>query len=263
MSKHVTNMLSVLGVFAGAIVVWYAIVWIGKVEPFMLPPPTDVFDAAIKKHTSLLTALRTTATTAVLGFVTSVVVGVVVAIIFGEFGWVRRMFYPYTIVLQSVPIVATAPLIIMWVGTGTLSMVAVTFIMCVSPVIANTTQGLISVEKNLVDLFLMNNASRVQILWKLRIPHALPSLFVGARISAGISSMGAIVGELFTGANRIGEGGLGYTINYANTQLQTGFMFALVVTSIALGLGLVFIVTFFEWLFLHNWHESARNTDKE
>ncbi|HEY5753564.1 MAG TPA: ABC transporter permease [Chthoniobacterales bacterium] len=263
MSRHVSNMVSVLAVFAGAVAVWYAIIWLGKVEPFMLPPPTDVLDATVKKHASLLMALRTTATTAVLGFLSSLVVGVAVAIVFGEFGWVRKMFFPYTVVLQSVPIVATAPLIIMWIGTGTLSMVVVTFIMCVSPIIANTTQGLISVERNLVDLFLMNNASRAQVLWKLRIPHALPSMFVGARISAGISSMGAIVGELFTGANRIGEGGLGYTINYANTQLQTGFMFALVVTSIALGLGLVFVVTFFEWLLLHNWHESARNKDRE
>jgi NitT/TauT family transport system permease protein len=258
MNKTLSNVISVVGVFLAVMLLWYSIIWIGKVPAFMLPGPVDIIKAAIEKHQSLLFALRVTATTAIIGFAASLVVGILVAILFAESPWVRRMLYPYTVILQTVPIVAIAPLIIMWVGSGPVSVTLVTFIVCVSPIIANTTQGLISVEKNLLDLFLMNNASRGQILWKLKLPNSIPSLMVGARISAGLSSIGAIVGELFTGSNRVGEGGLGYSITYANSQLQTDYLFSLVGTATGLGLSFVFIIMFFEWLFLHNWHESAR-----
>lgn len=258
MKNNLSNIFSVLAVFLGVVLLWYSIIWIGNVPSFMLPGPVDIIKSGIEKHQSLFFALRVTATTAVLGFVASLIIGIAVAIIFAESPWVRRMFYPYTVILQTVPIVAIAPLIIMWVGSGPVSVTLVTFIVCVSPIIANTTQGLISVDKNLLDLFLMNNASRAQVLWKLRLPNSIPSLMVGARISAGLSSIGAIVGELFTGSNRVGEGGLGYSITYANSQLQTDYLFALVGTATALGLSFVFIIMFFEWLLLHNWHESAR-----
>jgi len=263
MNKTLYNILSGLGVFFTVILVWYLIIGIGGLPRYMLPAPLDIAKSAIEKSDNLLFALRITATTAILGFIFSLIFGVLVAIIFAEFPLVRRMLYPYTVILQSVPIVAIAPLIIMWVGAGPVSVTLVTFIVCVTPIIANTTQGLISVDKNLQDLFLMNNASRAQILWKLRVPNAIPSLMVGARISAGLSSIGAIVGELFTGSNRVGEGGLGYSITYANSQLQTDYLFALVACSTGLGLVLVFIIMFFEWLLLHNWHESARPVDAD
>ena len=95
-----------------------------------------------------------------------------------------------------------------------------------------------------------------QVLWRLQMPHALPNLFTGIRISSGISVIGAITGELFASSNRVGEGGLGYSIIYANAQLQTDFLFALVLASSALGFTFFFTVVFFEWLFLHHWHES-------
>jgi NitT/TauT family transport system permease protein len=114
------------------------------------------------------------------------------------------------------------------------------------------------VEPNLIHLFLMHNASRLQILTRLRLPHAVPSLFVGIRIAAGISVIGAITGELFAGSSRVGEGGLGYSILYASAQLQTDYLFALVLAATVLGFAFFFLVMFLEWYFLHNWHESAR-----
>jgi NitT/TauT family transport system permease protein len=139
----------------------------------------------------------------------------------------------------------------------------VAFIICLAPIIANTTQGLISVEPNLIHLFLMHNASRLQILTRLRLPHAVPSLFVGIRIAAGISVIGAITGELFAGSSRVGEGGLGYSILYASAQLQTDYLFALVLAATVLGFAFFFVVMFLEWYFLHNWHESARTMTEE
>ena len=173
------------------------------------------------------------------------------------------MFYPYTILLQTVPIVAIAPLILMWIGSGIFSVGLIAFIICLSPIIANTAQGLISVERNLVDLFVMNNASRAQVMLHLRLPHALPSIFTGIRISAGIAVIGAITGELFAGSARVGVGGIGYAIQYAKSQLETDYLFALVAAATVLGFAFFFAVMFVEWLFLHKWHESARTPDAE
>jgi NitT/TauT family transport system permease protein len=173
------------------------------------------------------------------------------------------MLYPYTILLQTVPIIAVAPLILMWIGSGTWAVTVVAFIICLAPIIANTTQGLISVDRNLVDLFLMHKASGAQLLFKLRLPHAMPNLFVGIRISAGISVIGAITGELFAGSSRVGQGGLGYSILYASSQLQTAYLFALVIAATVLGFSFFFLVMFVEWYFLHNWHESARTGKTE
>jgi NitT/TauT family transport system permease protein len=193
----------------------------------------------------------------------SIVTGVAIALVFAQSPWLRRMLYPYTILLQTVPIIAVAPLILMWVGSGTWAVTLVAFIICLAPIIANTTQGLTSVDGNLIDLFLMHKASPVQILFKLRLPHAMPNLFVGIRISAGISVIGAITGELFAGSSRVGEGGLGYSILYASAQLQTDYLFALVIAATVLGFSFFFLVTFVEWYFLHNWHESKRTAEAE
>jgi NitT/TauT family transport system permease protein len=151
----------------------------------------------------------------------------------------------------------------MWVGPGLPSVTLIAFIICLAPIIANTTQGLISVDPDLIHLFLMHNASPHQLLTRLRLPHAMPSLFVGIRIAAGISVIGAITGELFAGSARVGEGGLGYSILYAMAQLQTDYLVALVLTATLLGFFFFFLVMFLEWYFLHNWHESARTMNDE
>jgi NitT/TauT family transport system permease protein len=104
----------------------------------------------------------------------------------------------------------------------------------------------------------MYKATPAQVLLKLRLPNALPNLFTGIRISAGISVIGGITGELFAGSTRVGEGGLGYAIIYASNQMETGYLFALVFAATVLGFSFFFIVMFVEWLALHNWHESSR-----
>jgi NitT/TauT family transport system permease protein len=109
----------------------------------------------------------------------------------------------------------------------------------------------------------MHNASRRQVLFKLRLPHAVPDLFVGIRIASGIAVIGAITGELYAGSSRVGEGGLGYSILYASSQLQTDYLFALVLAATVLGFSFFFLVMFLEWYFLHRWHESARAPEAE
>jgi len=219
--------------------------------------------ALLDRYPSLLNSLWITTGEAAGGLAASIVVGVAIAMVFAQWRGLRQLVFPYTILLQTVPIVAIAPLVINWVGAGFVAVTIVTFIICLAPIIANTTQGLISVDENLVHLFLMYNAKPGQILFKLRLPNALPSLFTGIRISAGISVIGGLTGELFAGSTRVGEGGLGYAIIYANNQMETAYLFALVLAATALGFSFFFIVMFLEWLALHNWHESSRPQSAE
>jgi len=245
-------------VFAFLLFLWQRVVALAHLPPYILPGPLAVAEALRDRYPSLLGSLWITALEATGGLLSSILAGVVVAMIFAQWRGLRQLVYPYTILLQTVPIVAIAPLIINWVGAGTFAVGVVTFVICLAPIIANTTQGLISVDENLIHLFVMHKASPAQILFKLRLPNALPHLFTGIRISAGISVIGGLTGELFAGSTRVGEGGLGYAIIYASNQMETGYLFALVAAATALGFLFFFVVMFFEWLALHNWHESSR-----
>jgi NitT/TauT family transport system permease protein len=263
MRKHVRTVWNACIVLASLLLLWQLLVWVFHVPKFMLPTPWAVARTVAERYGSLLNSLWITGEAAAGGLLASIVVGVLIALVFAQSRWIRRMFYPYTILLQTVPILAIAPLILMWIGPGILSVMCVAFIICLAPIIANTTQGLIGVERNLIDLFLMHNAKPAQVLWKLRLPHAIPSLFTGIRIASGISVIGAITGELFAGSSRVGEGGLGYSILYASSQLETDYLFALVFAATILGFTFFFIMMFLEWYFLHNWHESARTPENE
>ncbi len=239
-----------------------ATVWLA-IPPYILPGPARVMGAGMERHENLLLAVRTSAVAAAGGFGVAVVCGVLAAVVLAQSPLVRRCLVPYTILLQTVPVVAVAPLILMWFGSGLRSVVLVVAIVCLFPIIANTTQGLVSVDRNLLDLFRMSNATRLQVLVRLRLPHALPALFTGLRISSGLSVIGAFTGEWFASSNTVGQGGLGYSIIYANSQLQTDYLFALVLACAALGSSFFLAVVGCEWLMLHRWHESALPRETE
>ena len=261
MRRRLLILLNPLISFLCILFIWQILIWAFRIPSYMLPTPLAVGRAMGVRHQALMDSLLITGGAAAGGLIGSTLVGVLAALTFAQFRWVRRMFYPYTILLQTVPIVAIAPLIIMWIGAGILSVMLITFIICLAPIIANTTQGMVSVDENLVHLFMMHNASPARILWKLRLPNALPNLFVGIRISSGISVIGAIIAELFAGSSRVGQGGLGYSIQYANAQMETDYLFALVGAATLLGFSFFFAAAFVEWYFLHEWHESARGVD--
>jgi NitT/TauT family transport system permease protein len=263
MKQRAATVLNALAVLAALVAIWQLIVWVFHVPTFMLPAPWAVVRALGARLPSLLNSLAITAEESAGGLVASVAVGVLVALLFAQSRWVRKMLLPYTLLLQTVPIIAIAPLILMWMGAGIPAVTLVAFIISLAPIIANTTQGLISVDENLVHLFLMHNASRSQLLFKLRLPHAVPGLFVGIRIASGLAVIGAITGELYAGSSQVGEGGLGYSILYASSHLQTAYLFALVLATTVLGFSFLFLVMFLEWYFLHRWHESARTPEAE
>jgi NitT/TauT family transport system permease protein len=257
MNRRVVFALNSLAVFVLLLLIWRAIIAVFDVPSYMLPTPLMVVKALAEHFSSVVSALLITAEEALAGIVGSVIVGVLISLIFARSPWIRRLLFPYTVLLQTVPIMAVTPLIIMWAGQGQTAVTLVAFVFCLPSIIANTTQGLISVNDDLVALFLMHNATPTQVLRKLRLPHSLPYLFVGIRISSGLAVIGAITGELFAGSSRVGQGGLGYSILYAMAQLQTDVLFALVIAATALGFSFFFLATFLNWLLLHKWHESA------
>jgi NitT/TauT family transport system permease protein len=241
---------------SGLLLWWLAILCFG-IGPYMLPTPFAVGKAVVTHLPELSSATLLSAEAAAGGLLASIVVGVLIALIFARLDWIRRLVFPYTVMLQTVPIVAVAPLIIVWFGPGMLSVGVISFIVCLAPIIANTTQGLVSVDEDLVQLFLMHNATQGQIVRRLRLPHAMPHFFLGARIASGIAVIGAITGELFAGSGQVGHGGIGYSILYAQSQAQIDLLFAYVMAATLLGFALLFTVMFFEWLALHKWHDSG------
>jgi NitT/TauT family transport system permease protein len=243
--------------FCLMLLLWEGVVIVFKVPDYLVPSPLRIAALIPTRIGDLSGAFVVTAGEAVGGFLLSGIVGVAVGLLFSAAAIVRRCFYPYVVLLQTIPIIAISPLILLWLGNGSLSVLFISFLISVPAVIVNTTQGLISIEINLLNLFKMGNASVAAVLFKLRLPHALPHLFVGLKIAAGASVVGALVGETFAGSSALGAGGLGYSSIYALAQLDTPYLFALILTSSLLGLVFFLAVTLTEQLTVGKWHESV------
>jgi NitT/TauT family transport system permease protein len=176
-----------------------------------------------------------TGAAALLAFAASVVVGTIVAFAFASSRTIARSLWPYAIFLQTVPIIAIAPLVVIWSGPGFRTVVLVAAIVSIFPVITTTTTGLTAVDRDLADLFRVHDATRWQTLWKLRLPHAVPYLVAGAQTAGGLAVVGAIAGEVFAGYGASAQG-LGYLILVTSGQLKTAYLFAAVLACTLLGL---------------------------
>ena len=193
---------------------------------------------------------------ALAGFLGSLVLGVTTALVFSQSRLVRASCFPYAVFLQTVPIIAVAPLIINWCGTGFQSVVLVTLIISVFPIIASTTSGLLNIDPDLLDLFRLYRATRWNILWKLRMPHAVPYLITGARTSSGMAVIGAIVGEFFVG-HTTERYGLGYLVRSSSELLRTDLLFASVIASALLGIAMFGTVTLVGATALSRWYHPV------
>ncbi|MDA1214285.1 MAG: ABC transporter permease [Planctomycetota bacterium] len=240
---------------------WFAATHLREIPRYLLPKPEQVVAVAWTQKAMLAGALWLTAQEALCGFGLSLIIGVVIAFAFSQSIFIRRSCYPYAIFLQTVPIVAIAPLIITWFGNGFQSILLVSIILSLFPIITNTTTGLISVDSNLVNLFRLYNAGRWQILLKLRFPHALPYLITGAKISSGLSVIGAIVGEFLVGYSQT-EIGLGYLILQSSAQLKTAQLFAAVIASAVLGIAIFGTVNTLGNHLIANWTDTPDDSLK-
>ena len=168
----------------------------------------------------------------------------------------ERSLYPYAILLQTVPVVAVAPLIVLWFGFEERSVIIISLIISLFPIINNTLLGLKSTSINLVELFDMHKASKMVSFFKLRFPAAIPNIIAGMRISAGLSVIGAIVGEFIIGSGSE-DGGLGVQIIYAQAELETPLVMALILSATTLGFLFFMTVSTIGHLLMRKWHESA------
>ena len=256
MKAHLVNLLKQVGppliAFAFFGLSWHALVEVFDLPPYLLPGPPRVVDAVSTHAARLIDATLLTAMGALSGFALSLAFGFIVALLFSQSRLIERGLYPYAIFLQTVPIVAIAPLIVLWIGYGLQGVVAVSFIISLFPIIANTTAGLTQIDPRLLDLFALNNASRWQILFKLRVPNAVPQMLTGARISSGLSVIGAIVGEFFTGYGT-DDFGLGYLIIQTSGQAKTDYLFACILFCTLLGLTIFSAVGLASTLLLKRW----------
>jgi NitT/TauT family transport system permease protein len=238
------------------IALWYALKKVFLIPSFILPAPDEVLMAAWHERHVLSSAASITAQGALLGFLASVTGGFLLAMVLGFSRQIKESFYPYVLVLQMMPVTILAPIFVLWLGQGLASIIAITFMIGFFPVVANTTMGFISVDRNLQELFLMCNATRSQEVRYLRIPGALPYFLTGIKIAGTLAPIGAIVGDFLAGSATNGVGGIGYmTITYY-AQLKTPALFATGMVACLLGFVFVGGVNWLHWYLLHQWHDS-------
>jgi NitT/TauT family transport system permease protein len=236
------------------VVLWHATVKILGIPRYLVPSPLEVLTAIRDNALTLVKAAGLTAAASLAGFAASLTLGTLTAFAFSQWNAIRRGLYPYAIFLQTVPIVAVAPLIVIWFGTGITSVVIVSFIISVFPVITNATAGLMRLDPDFSDLFRLNVATRAQTLFKLKLPNAVPSIVTGAKIASGLSVIGAIVGEFFAGYGSTTYG-LGYLIVFTSGQLNTPLLFAAIFASTTLGIAIFGLVTWIGDTLLARWQE--------
>ncbi|WP_338448556.1 ABC transporter permease [Niallia oryzisoli] len=240
---------------------WQFVPMILDIKPFILPKPTDVLNAAIQDWNLLWPAIQITITESVIGFILSAVIGIGISILLASSRILEISLYPYAVILQTIPVVAIAPIVVIWFGSGFNSIVMIAFLIGFFPVVSNTLMGLNSVDKNMGDLFTLYNASKWQMMWKLRIPAAMPYVMSGLKISCTLAIVGAITGEYIAGIGG-GKGGLGYAITVAAVQLKTPYLFACGISGAVFGIVFYLTVSWFSRFMLSSWHESAMKVEK-
>jgi len=240
-----------------AILAWDIFVRVTKMPPYLLPGPFLVLQTLISDWTILFPSLLITLQITIAAFVAAVVSGLLVAILFTQSKWIERSLFPYAVILQTTPIVAIAPLIIIWLKNNTFAaLVVCAWIVAFFPIVSNTTLGLNSVDHNLSNVFQLYKASRWQSLLYLRLPAAMPYFLGGLRISGGLALIGAVVAEFVAGTGGA-RSGLAYQILMASYNLQIPRMFAALFLTTALGVIIFVLLTLFSDFLLKNWHESA------
>jgi NitT/TauT family transport system permease protein len=246
-----------LPVFVLVLVVaaWHMVVQVFAIPPFVLPGPHLVLGTLIADGGLLWHSLLVTLTTTLEGFLLAAIGGIGLAVLFSQSRLIEYSLYPYAVILQVTPVVAIAPLLLIYLPQP-LAVLACAWIVAFFPVLANTTLGLASVDHNLLALFELYKASRWQLLWNLKLPSALPQMLAGLRIAGGLSLIGAVVAEIAAGSAGAGSG-LAYRIAESGYRLNIPRMFAALLLLSLAGIAIFFVLSALSHLALRRWHESA------
>lgn len=255
-----------LPALAGALLIaaWYAIhFWvISEDRRFLLPTPGAILGALQENAPYLARAALNTAKAALLGFVLAVVVSFSLGLVLSLSPLVRASLYPYLMAVQLTPLPVLAPICVIWVGAGLKSVALLTFVIAFFPLVVNTTQGLISIDRNLVELFNSYRAGRLQQMFLLRVPGALPYFFTGLRIAATLAPIGAVVADMNAGSSAGDGGGIGFAAIVFSSQARFPALFAAAFVTCVLGFLFNVAILALEWFALHHWHDSYERTDK-
>jgi NitT/TauT family transport system permease protein len=261
MSSRLLRIVPHVVTAAVVLAVWYGIHFcVDEDMRFLVPTPGQILGAFRDNGDALASAALNTTEGALLGFGLATVISFVLAVVLSLSALVRKCLYPYLMILQMTPVIIIAPALVLWVGAGLKSVTVITFLICFFPLLVNTMQGLVSTDRNLVELFTMWRTTRWQQLVHLRIPAALPYFFTGLRIAATLAPIGALVGD-YTAGNSAG-GGLGFLAIIYSAQAKYPALFATAVVTCALGFLFTMGVLALSRLALHHWHDSYERTDQ-
>ena len=256
LAKVAQNVVPPVLAGASVVIIWQIVCTVMAVPKYLVPKPTDVLTSAIAKSDILASSVLSSFTSALIGLSLSITVGTCIALALSQSKVLERSVFPCLTVIQTVPFIAYAPMLVIWFGAGESTIVAIVFIISLFPIIANTTAGLTSTDHNLVAMFELYNASWWQRTIKLKLPAALPYIMTGLRISSGMAVIGAVVGEFIAGMGGL-KGGLGFLIASSAARIEMGTLFAAAVASSLLGIVIFIGVSLTSAHFLRHWHESA------
>src|SRR5216683_5593066 len=254
-SETAVSIIAPALVGVGFLLFWEIACRAWSVPVFLLPKPTDIAAKLASDWPTLLGALGMTLRVAVQAFAASIILGTLIAFLFVQSRLIEKSLFPYAVLLQVTPIVAIAPLIVIFVKNTQAALTVCATVVAIFPIISHTTLGLRSVDPGLVNLFRMNRAGRLQTLWRLRIPSALQYFFGGLRISSGLALIGAVVAEFVAGTGGR-SAGLAYEILTSGFQLAIPRMFAALFLITLAGIVLFVAMAGLSRLVLGEWHES-------
>ena len=253
--ERVLRIFLPIAVLIALVLVWHAVVQVYAIPPYVLPGPLLVLSTLVSDWAVLWDSLLVTLTTTLEGFLLAAFGGIALAVVFNQSRLIEYSLYPYAVILQVTPIVAIAPLLLIYLPQQA-AVLACAWIVAFFPVLANSTLGLNSVDRNLADLFRLYGASRRQVLTELKLPSALPYMLAGLKIAGGLSLIGAVVAEIAAGSAGAGSG-LAYRIVESGYRLNIPRMFAALLLLSVSGIAIFFALSLASHLLLRRWHESA------
>jgi len=252
---RLVRILLPIAMLAVGVAAWESVVRVNHIPPYVLPGPALVFRTLVGDWPVLWQSLLTTLSTTLEGFVAAAIGGIALALLFNQSKWLEYSLFPYAVILQVTPVIAIAPLLLIYLPQHT-AVIACAWIVAFFPVLSNTTLGLNSVDRNLAGLFQLYGASRLQTLRYLKLPGALPFILGGLRIAGGLSLIGSVVAEIAAGSAGAGSG-LAYRIAESGYRLNIPRMFAALLLLSAAGIVIYGLLALTSHLLLRRWHESA------
>lgn len=255
--KKIFDILFPLLLGAFLLALWEWVVRARAIPPYVLPAPSAILQALAENFPSLMASLLATLTVTLEGFLAALIAGVAVAILFSQSRLAERALYPYAVVMQVTPVVAIAPLILIWVGFERINLALALLVGMIAffPILSSTVLGLKSADFNLIDLARLYRASRWQILWRIQLPSALPNLLTGMKTGGVIALIGEVTAEFAAGSGT--ATGLAWRITESTNRLEIPTTFAALLLLALLGIAIFVALSALEYALLRRWHESA------